>query len=146
MTLMFQRLAIALIAAVLMTFVSAPIVSASHTGNWCDHAKLTVWEDWYFGGDGLVICYGANISNLANVPHTQAGTCNGYLNADHWGDCISSGKFREFATNTTVCLYRDTNYGYLLLRLTSDGQSFNAAFQDDFNPFNDRISSIRWDC
>ncbi len=101
----------------------------------CSQAKVTVYENHGFNGDTLVVCFGANLNNLANV-------FNGCGAGGSWDNCISSAKFQEFAgTNTTVCLYSEPGYVSQIWKGTNNNDSVQWFF-----PPNDWTSSIKFGC
>jgi hypothetical protein len=107
----------------------------------CAQARVVLWENHGYNGDGLVVCFAFNIPNLANIAHTQPGICEGGVGFDDWDNCVSSVQFFEIDVNTTVCLYNGTNYIGLIWKGIND---FDSAQWLLFP--NDSASSLRFGC
>lgn len=141
-----MRRRIAVIAALLVTMpvLAASVAASTQTvgsPQSCSQAKLTVWENDNFSGDGLVVCF-VNLPDLSQVQFFGTNGCAGG-NSSNWDNCISSAKFEEFSANTTVCLYTLVNYNGLLWRGVNTGDTVNWHW---WNGENDQASSIKFGC
>ena len=118
----FASLALMLAAAL----APATAVQAGEVGiQSCSQAYVDIWQHYGFNGNGLRICYGTNIPNLATY---------GFDNI------TSSAVFNEITANTTVCLYSEINYIGEIWKATSD-----ASVQWILPP-NDWASSVKFGC
>jgi hypothetical protein len=107
----------------------------------CSQAYVIIWENTGYNGDGLQICYGTNISNLANVPVlTGDHKCDPNPNGN-WDNCTSAVQFSESSVNTTVCLYSEVNYIGQFWKGTNNGDHNSWIF-----PPNDWATSVKFGC
>jgi len=107
----------------------------------CSQAYVIIWENTGYNGDGLEICYGTNISNLATISDlTGDHKCDPNPNGN-WDNCTSAVQFSESSVNTTVCLYSEVNYISQIWKGVNSGDQQNWIF-----PPNDWASSVKFGC
>jgi hypothetical protein len=129
----------ALLVPMLLVF-SGPVLAS------CAQANLTVWEDYGYNGDGLVICSPVNLPNLGNVVHTQPGICNGGVGFDDWDNCISAAQFFEFGGfNTSACLFTEVNFLGFIWKGVNNGNQEHWLLGPPFG-LNDTATSTRFVC
>ncbi len=94
----------------------------------CDLAKITLWENTGYNGNGLAICYGFNVPDLATY---------GFNNI------TSSAVYVKGTVTTNACLYDLINYN----------QTNPFAWKEQYGSDNeshqyflggDRASSVKW--
>ncbi len=127
-----KRLTAVLSAALLATaFVAGfpGVASAS-----CSQASVTLYSDQHFAGNKLTICYGSNVSNLADY---------GYPGGGNWSDKTSSVRFNESGTNTKGCLYHYAGYVSKFWTGTNNGDTGDWNW---WNTENDAATSVKFDC
>ena len=130
-------------ALVIPATASATVLAPEPPGGGnCTTAMVTLYEDFYYLGQHLDICYGGGLPQLGNI----AGPCWG-----NWRDCASSAKITNLSGSEKVCVYHDANYntnGWKKTWTTSSGPNHTVLYGEwwDNMPIfhmNDGIESVK---
>lgn len=107
-----------ILASLVLAFVAGPAAAIVCTG-----AKVTLYEDADGRGDSVTFC-NTQVSNLANVPHTQAGGCaKAFGESSTWNDCVSSFRLEDMAATKCFRIYAAASYGDVIAGGTYSGWS-----------------------
>lgn len=127
-----KRISLLVTAAMLATaFVVATPGLASAS---CSQASVTLYSDQHFAGHQLTVCYGSNITNLADYAFPGGG---------NWSDKTSSVRFTEGSLNTSACLYHYAGY---ISKFWTGSTSGATGDWDWWNTENDAATSVKFDC
>lgn len=119
---------------------AAGVASTTSAQGNCNNGWVTLWENGSYGGSSLKVCYGDNISNLANVS-APSGCDGGVFIYPDWHDCISSFKVVNASCHIRLNLYVDANYGSIM---PSPYSGLGSRSISSMGGYGDHLSSLRW--